>query len=98
MFTHVVLLKPKDKIAQAKIVAVLEHLKTIQKVITGIVSVKVGENLRGPNSQGYTYGMVIQFANRESFNDYVPHPAHRAVGEEMQPIFQSVIGLDIVSL
>ncbi len=68
MFTHVVLLKPKDKIPQAKIVAVLEHLKTLQQVIPGIVSVQVGENLSGPNSQGYTYGMVIQCISAAAIN------------------------------
>jgi hypothetical protein len=95
MLTHVVLLKPKAGIPQPEITTALEHVHALQQAIPGIVSVQTGENLNGSN-QGYTYGIVMQFANTEIYKGFAPHPAHKLVGEEMQRICQSVISFDIV--
>jgi hypothetical protein len=95
MLTHVVLLKPKTEITEDKITATLAHVQALQEVIPGIVSVEAGENLNESNNQGYTYGFVMRFTDREYLKAYAPHPAHQVVSEELQTISQSIIDFDV---
>jgi Stress responsive A/B Barrel Domain len=92
--THVVLLQPKAEISTEEIHAALKHVETLQQAIPGIIDVQIGEN-RSMNHQGYIYGFVMHFVDREHLNAYALHPAHRVVSQELVRICSSIIDFDI---
>lgn len=94
MISHVVLLQPKAEISREEINMALQHVQALQEAIPGIVDVQVGENLSG-NHQGYTYGFIMHFVDKDHFKAYAPHPAHRVVSDELVRICQRIIDYDI---
>lgn len=94
MITHVVLLHPKTEISTEEINAALKQVQALQEVIPGIIAVEIGEN-RSKNHQGYTYGFVMRFVDREYLKAYAPHPAHHIVSNELVRICQSTIDFDL---
>lgn len=95
MITHIVLLQPKAGISHTEMTNALEHVQALQQAIPSIMEVRVGKNLNSTNDQGYTYGFVIQFADRVSYEGYAPHPAHQPVSEELRHLCQSIIDFDM---
>lgn len=94
MITHVVLLNPKTEVSADEIERVLDHVRGLQKDIPGIIETRVGKNLSA-NHQGYTYGFVMHFVDKEHLKAYAPHPAHQVVSRELQAICESIIDFDI---
>ena len=95
MIDHVVLLQPKSEVTEEEITRVLSHVQGLQKSIPGIVETRVGRNL-SVNHQGYVYGFVMRFIDKEYLEAYAPHPAHQVVSKELQNICQSIIDFDIL--
>jgi hypothetical protein len=94
MIIHTVLLQPKRETSVEEVKMVLEQVQALQDVIPGIIDVQVGEN-GSSNHQGYTYGFVMHFVDRDHFNAYAPHPAHRVVCDTLVRICQHIIDFDI---
>jgi heme-degrading monooxygenase HmoA len=94
MITHVVMLNPKTEVSADKIERVLDQVRGLQKDIPGIIETRVGKNLSA-NHQGYTYGFVMRFVDKEHLKAYAPHPAHQVVSRELQAICESIIDFDI---
>ena len=94
MLTHVVLLQPRPETTEEQIKTALDHVKALQEAVSGIIDVQAGRNLSDYN-QGYTYGFVMRFADREHLKAYAPHPAHQVVSKELQRICQKIIDFDI---
>ena len=94
MLSHIVLLQPKPETTEEQITIALDHMKALQKVISGIIDVQAGRNLSDYN-QGYTYGFVIRFIDSEHLKAYAPHPTHQVVSQELQYICQNIIDFDI---
>lgn len=94
MITHIVLLQPKPEITADEMQQVLAQVRTLQHSIQGIVDVETGENASG-NHQGYTYGFVMHFVDREHLKAYAPHPAHRIVSDEIRRVSSQVIDFDL---
>jgi heme-degrading monooxygenase HmoA len=94
MITHVVMLNPKTEVSADMIERVLDQVRGLQKDIPGIIETRVGKNLSA-NHQGYTYGFVMRFVNKEHLKAYAPHPAHQVVSRELQAICESIIDFDI---
>jgi len=72
----------------------LDHLQTLKQAVAGIVDVQVGRNKSNSN-QRYSYSFIIRFVDAEHLKAYTPHPAHRAVSEELQQMSQKIIDFDI---
>src|SRR5438874_11010255 len=81
LLTHVVLLQPKPETTEEQITTALDHVKALQETIPGIIDIQAGRNLSNYN-QGYTYGFVMRFIDKEHLKAYAPHPAHQVVSEE----------------
>jgi Stress responsive A/B Barrel Domain len=94
MITHVVLLKPKAESTPDEMRQVLAQVQGLQQSIAGIVDVQVGENLSMSN-QGYTYGFIMRFVDKEHLKAYAPHPAHRVVSDEIRRVSSHVIDFDL---
>ncbi|MGB8344575.1 MAG: Dabb family protein [Ktedonobacteraceae bacterium] len=95
MITHIVLLQPKTGISHTQMITALDHVQALQQAIPGILLVRTGKNLNSTNDQGYTYGFVIQFADRATYEGYAPHLAHQPVSEELRHLCQSIIDFDM---
>jgi hypothetical protein len=94
MITHTVLFQPKAEIGREDISAALKQVQALQEAIPGIIDVQVGEN-SSTNDQGYTYGFVMHFVDRESLQAYAPHPAHRIVSDELVRISRRILDFDL---
>ena len=94
MITHVVLLQPKTETSADSLLTILEHVKALQTVIPGLLSVVAGKN-HSQYHQGYTYGIIMRFSDAEHLAAHHPHPAHIAVVEELDNLCQSIIDFDL---
>ncbi len=94
MLTHVVLLQPKRETTEEQVTTALDHVRALQESISGIIDVQAGRNLSDYN-QGYSYGFIMRFTDREHLKAYTAHPAHQVVSEELQRICQKIIDFDL---
>jgi stress responsive alpha/beta barrel protein len=86
--SHVVVLKPKPGTTIEEIQTVLEQVKELQPIISGLLEVRAGRNLANPDSHGHTHGFIMRFSDETHMRAYfdTPLPQHKAVGEELQRI------------
>lgn len=94
MITHVVLIQPKENTTSAQMETLVEQTRALKELIPAIQSVQVGKNV-GRLTQGYTYGLIAQFASEEKLKEYLDHPAHQALARELLQSTQ-LIEFDLV--
>ena len=82
MITHVVLVQPKENTTSAQMETLVEQACALKELIPAIQSIQVGKNV-GRLTQGYTYGLIAQFASEEKLKEYLEHPAHQALAREL---------------
>ncbi|GCE50702.1 stress responsive alpha/beta barrel protein [Thermosporothrix hazakensis] len=97
MIQHIVLLQPKEEATEEEIQAALEHVKTLQEKIPGILSIRTGKNLNTSNNHGFTYGFVMEFADVEHLKAYAPHPEHKPVSVELRRLCTNILDFDLTS-
>lgn len=97
MITHIVLLKPKGETTEQEIDAALEGIRKLQDSIPVILNVRVGKNLNGysEKNKGYTHGFTMRFANKDDLGVYAVSPIHRAAGNELRRVCESIIDFDL---
>ena len=90
---HIVLLEKKDGATNEQTQAALAGIKSLKEKITGVLEVKVSENItdRAP----YSHGAIITMQDREALAGYGPHPAHQEVLQLLQPVAANLIVVDI---
>jgi len=91
---HTLLLQPKPETTPEEMETALDHVRALQHTIPGITNVQVGKN-RNSNNFGYTYGLIIYFADEAHFQAYFPHPEHKAVGVELRRLCTTLLNFDI---
>ena len=94
MITHVVLLQPKTETTDEELATILEHVRDLQQVIPGIVSVSVGKN-HSMYHRGFSHGIIMRFVDEAHLQAHHPHPAHLAVVEELDRLCQQTIDFDL---
>ena len=94
MITHIVLVQPKADTSEDALFNTLEHVRELQQVIPGLLSVNTGKN-RSQYHNGYTYGIIMRFIDEEHLAAHHPHPAHVAVVEELDNLCESIIDFDL---
>jgi len=91
---HIVLLKWKPGVTPEQVDCARRALLGLREAIPGIVELTCGPNFT-ERSQGYHFGLVVRFTHRHALEEYLPHPAHRAVVESViNPIRESSLALD----
>jgi quinol monooxygenase YgiN len=94
MVEHVVLFKLKPEATEQQRRAMLEGLRGLRQAVPGVVDLSCGTNF-SDRSQGHEIGLVVRFTDRSALEAYLPHPAHRAVVEQLiRPISDGVIVAD----
>jgi hypothetical protein len=98
MIQHIVLLKLKPATTEAQKSALLEGLVALQREnkISGIESVVGGDN-NSPEGKGngFDWGFVMTFVDAAARDAYLPHPEHKALGQNLlRPIVDDVLVFD----
>ena len=96
MVEHIVLFIRKPTGTEVQIQSLSEILLKMVDEIPGIREISVGINSspEGMN-QGYNYGMIVCFQDREARNAYLPHPFYQSVVKEyVRPNVDDTLVLD----
>jgi hypothetical protein len=91
---HVVLFRWKPGVTAEQRQAVLTALRSLPAAIPGIIELTCGDNFTD-RARGYETGLVVRFRDRKALEEYLPHPAHRRVVDEViNPIREESLALD----
>lgn len=96
MINHVVVFKFNEKFPDADIHDALNQLAALQKIIPGMSSFSCGANcsLEQLNKE-FTHVFMMQFVDIQSRDDYVNHPKHKQIADDLiMPMLEN--GLDSV--
>lgn len=84
MIRHCVLFRFRHDIDDAAITRLLQQLADLQSTVEGMRSVCYGRNVSPEGrDQGFAWGVVMDFIDARRRDDYLVHPAHRAVAERI---------------
>ncbi len=64
-------------------------IRALQGQIPGLLETWVGKNF-SPRGKGYELGGVMKFEDRESLDQYGPHPVHQALLSWLTPLIEAV--------
>jgi hypothetical protein len=80
MVRHLVLIKVAGNVSSADIDSVFKKMEALKTKIPGIISFDAGVN-NSPEefSRDYTHVFMMDFADVQSRDSYLPHPDHQAV-------------------
>jgi len=88
-FFHVFAFQWKPGTTDEQIEKARKEIAAFQGVIPGLVATHVGANL-SEKGKGYTFGGVMEFADRAAFEAYTVHPAHKALLVWLRPLIDAV--------
>ena len=98
MIQHIVLLKLKPETTAAQRAALLEGLVALERErkIPGIEEVTGGDNNSPEGKEhGFDWGFVMTFTDADARDAYLPHPDHKALGQNLlRPIVDDVLVFD----
>lgn len=96
MFEHLVCFRFKETLAAQMEQELIETLLSFKGKIPGIVEISAGvnETEETNNVQGYTLGLRVTFQDRESLQQYGPHPVHQEFVKSISGILENVIVID----
>ncbi len=94
---HMVLLKFKPDVTDEMIEDLFAELAELQELVPGITYFAGGPYASDEGlNQGYTYGFLMTFASVDARDNYLPHPEHERVKQEILPHVDSAIAFDFV--
>ncbi|MEM7128133.1 MAG: Dabb family protein [Chloroflexota bacterium] len=95
MIRHILFIQFKDEAQAADIEAVKEAFLGIPEKVGGVTDVEWGVNNspEGKN-EGFTHCVFMTFKDEAGRDEYLPHPAHKALGEIFRPTLENIIVLD----
>ena len=94
MITHIVLLQPKAATTEQQLATFLDHVRDLQKLVPGIISISTGKN-HSPYHSAYTHGIIMRFIDEAHLQAHHPHPAHVAVVEELDRLCETSLDFDM---
>lgn len=91
MIRHIVLLKARPEVTEARIRAIFAELHALQ--LPGLLAIHSGRS-ESPEQieRGYLHGFTIDFADWDALATYQAHPDHKRVGAALVAAAQG--GLD----
>jgi len=92
---HVVLFKFKEDATEADITEVEEAFAALPDKIPAIEDFEWGTDVSTEGlSKGFTHCFFVTFADEAGRDAYLPHPAHKAFVEVLQPHLDDVLVVD----
>ena len=86
---HVFAFQWKEGTTDAQIARATHDIRAFQGVIPGLLQTHVGPNL-STKGNGYTYGGIMEFADKAALDAYPSHPAHQALLQWLVPLIHAV--------
>ena len=86
---HVFAFQWKDGTTEAQKERATSEILAFQGVIPGLLQTHVGPNLSS-RGNGYTFGGIMQFADKASLAAYPQHPAHQALLQWLVPLIHAI--------
>ena len=83
---HVVLLRFKPETSEETVASIFRSLDGLRNKIPGLLDFSGGpySSPEGLN-RGFTHGFVMTFADESSRDQYLPHPDHEVVKQQIVP-------------
>ncbi|WP_101844696.1 Dabb family protein [Halobacillus sp. Marseille-P3879] len=78
MIEHIVLVKFSHETTTEQKQELIRRTLRLKNIIPGIVDIQQGINFSS-RSQGYDVGLTVRFKDRDSLENYGPHPAHQEI-------------------
>lgn len=95
LLRHVVLFKFKDTATAEQVKSVEDAFRGLKKEIKEVYDFEWGTDVSVEDlSQGFTHCFFVTFKSQEDLNTYLPHPAHKAFVELLQPHLDKVLVVD----
>lgn len=78
MIEHIVLIKFSPNTTTEQKEELIHRTLQSKEKIPGILDIQQGINF-SDRSKGYDMGLTVRFEDRESLENYLPHPAHQEI-------------------
>lgn len=87
MIRHILLVRFSEQIPGSVISELFDGIASLRGRLPGILAVQYGPN-DSPESldHGFSHGLVIDFADRDSLLTYGADPEHRAIGARIEEL------------
>jgi hypothetical protein len=80
---HMVWFKFYSTVAEERVAAHLQALRSLKTQVPGVIDLHVGVNFTD-RANGYTHGLMALLHDKVALANYVVHPAHVAVVNSLQ--------------
>lgn len=98
MLLHIVLMQTRVPLADPRFDQLAGELRTLAGAIAGADSLTIGANVtEEPLAQGYDFGFIIRFHDREELRRYLADPAHTSISATIQALAQTILVFDLDS-
>jgi hypothetical protein len=94
MLEHIVLFRFKPETTDSTKQQIVAELMALKGKVPSILDISAGPNFSERN-QGFEYGLVVRFADRQGLDIYQVHPAHQAIVQELiRPALADILAVD----
>jgi len=95
---HVVLFKFKDDASAAQVKAIEEKICTMPPDIPEILALEWGKDVSVEKlADGFTHCFLVSFEDPDGLKVYLPHAAHKACVELLNPSMEKVLVIDYIA-
>lgn len=96
MLLHTVLIRPKAEASVSDFDALALLTATVAKRLCGPGNYDVGPNsTQEPLDQGYQFGFILRFPNRDALSVYHADPEHGLLSQRIQELAETVLVFDL---
>ena len=89
MFIHMFSFRWKQGVTEQQKKRVFDEVNALKNHIPGILDSAAGFNT-SPRGQGYEFGGVMKFADRDSMDAYTTHPVHLQLLSWLNPLIEAL--------
>jgi hypothetical protein len=93
---HIVLLRVRADADPVAVDAALAAARAMAAEIEGVLDVVAGPDISVEGlAAGHTHAVLVRFADEAARERYFPHPAHVALSEQMAPLTDGAVVVDL---
>lgn len=94
MLEHIVLFRFKPETTAYTKQKIVTDLMALKDKVPSILDISAGPNFSDRN-QGFEYGLVVRFADRQGLDAYQVHPDHQSIVHELiRPAVADILAVD----
>jgi hypothetical protein len=94
MLEHIVLFRFKPETTAHTKQKIVEGLMALKGKVPSILDISAGPNFSDRN-QGFEYGLVVRFKDRQGLDAYQVHPDHQHIVHELiRPSLADILAVD----